>query len=108
MISRSREFSPLQAGLMVALILLGWAAAPESAMADDCPDAWITTKVTSRLIAKEGIGIFKINVDTRVCVVTLRGCVDTQEHKAEAGRIARKVKKVREVKNKLTFCEDSD
>ena len=108
MISRSQKAFRLQAGLMVALILFGWVAVPELAVADDCPDAWITTKVTSRLVATEGIGIFKINVDTRVCVVTLRGCVDTQEHKAEAGRIARNVKKVREVKNKLTFCEDSD
>jgi len=102
------KLPPLRAGLAAGLILCGGLAVCARALADDCPDAWITTKVTTRLLAQKGLNIFKINVDTRVCVVTLRGCVKTAAQKAEAGKIARKVKRVREVKNNLTLCESSD
>ena len=35
-----------------------------SALADDCPDAWTTTKVKSKIFGDSGLGVFKINVDT--------------------------------------------
>jgi len=81
-------------------------ALPAPAGADDCPDAWITAKVKSRLLGKKGIGAFKINIDTEQCVVTLNGCVDSQETREKASAEAGKVNKVREVRNNLTLCPE--
>lgn len=72
--------------------------------ADDCPDAWITAKVKTRLMGKSGFGAFKIEVDTDECVVALSGCVDTEARRAEAESVARQVKRVHGVSNRLTLC----
>lgn len=73
-------------------------------LADDCPDAWITVKVKTLLLADDGLDALKIDVDTRVCVVDLYGCVDTKKQKKQAGTIASSVKKVKTVKNHLKIC----
>ena len=73
-------------------------------LADDCPDAWITAKVKTRLLADDGIKAFKINVDTEECVVSLHGCVETRSQRGKAEDIARAVKKVRAVQNRLKIC----
>ena len=73
-------------------------------LADNCPDAWITAKVKTRLLADDGIKALEINVDTEECVVSLNGCVETRAHRKKAGDIARAVKKVRAVQNHLKIC----
>ncbi len=73
-------------------------------LADDCPDYWITVKVKALLVAEDGLSAFKIDVDTRVCVVKLYGCVETRAQKKRATEIARSVKKVQAVKNLLKIC----
>lgn len=93
---------------LIAALLL-WAAvsapiAPAAAEEEDCADAWITAKVKTRLMGKSGFGAFKISIDTEGCVVSLDGCVDTEGNRQRAGEIARKVKKVRGVRNRLTLC----
>ena len=79
-------------------------AMPSPAVSDDCPDAWITAKVKSRLFGKKGLGAFKINIDTEQCVVSLNGCVDTEKTRENAAAQASEVSKVREVRNNLTLC----
>lgn len=83
-------------------VLIGFSG--EWLLADDCPDAWITTKVKARLLADDGIKTFKINVDTEECVVSLHGCAETRSQRRKAGDIARAVKKVRAVQNRLKIC----
>ena len=77
---------------------------PTFAEESNCADAWITAKLKMRLMGKSGFGAFKINIDTEGCVVTLEGCVDTTEQRERASAIARKVKKVRDVRNRIALC----
>lgn len=73
---------------------------------DDCPDAWISTKISAHLVAAMGVAAVHINPDTEICVVTLRGCVKTGEQRREALAIARKIKKVKKVIDKLGTCDE--
>src|SRR4029078_6478253 len=49
-------------------------------------DAWIHTKITSKLIREKDTPARKINVDVVDGIVTLRGQVDTANAKDEADR----------------------
>ena len=64
-------------------------------------DAWIHTKITSKLIGDRDTSAGEINVDVDANVVTLRGTVDTAEEKAEAERIAKETEGVKSVRNQL-------
>jgi len=60
-------------------------------------DAWIHTKVVSKLIGDSQTPEHRINVDVNNNVVTLRGTVDSSNEKAEAARIARETEGVKRV-----------
>lgn len=64
-------------------------------------DAWIHTKLTSKLIADKDTPARKINVDVVDGIVTLRGEVSTLAAKQEAERIAKDTESVRRVRNLL-------
>jgi hyperosmotically inducible protein len=64
-------------------------------------DAWITTKVKTRLIHKPGIAPLSMNVDTRNGIVTMFGSVSTEDGKRMAGIEAEKVDGVMLVQNEL-------
>jgi len=64
-------------------------------------DAWLHTKVKTKLAANSTKEATKINVDVENRVVTLRGRVDTAEAKRDAGRIASETNGVRRVNNQL-------
>jgi osmotically-inducible protein OsmY len=64
-------------------------------------DAWIHTKIVSKLIGNSTTPERKINVDVVNNVVTLRGAVQTAEQKAEAERIAKDTEGVTRVINQL-------
>ncbi len=87
---------------LILVLLAGWPGA--GLLADDCPDAWITAQVKTLLLANDGIKAFKINVDTEECVVSLHGCAETRADRTNAGKIARKVNKVKSVQNLLEIC----
>lgn len=72
---------------------------------DECADAMITAEVKSMILAKEGLAAFDINVETEECVVTLKGCVDTDEQRTNSADVASKAAGVRTVRNELTLCE---
>lgn len=61
----------------------------------------ISNKVRAAIIAEEKLSIFQIDVTTFRGTVQLSGFVDTPEQKALAGRIARNVRGVREIRNNL-------
>jgi hyperosmotically inducible protein len=64
-------------------------------------DAWIHTKITSKLISDKDTPARKINIDVVDGIVTLRGEVNTTIAKDEADRIAKDTEGVRRVRNLL-------
>ena len=70
------------------------------------PDAWISTKISTQLVATMGLPGTRINPDTELCVVTLRGCVKTGEQRQKAIATAGRVKKVTMVIDELKACEE--
>ena len=66
-------------------------------------DAWISTKVKSKLLADDALSIFEIEVDTFKRTVKLSGFVDNQYQINRAVEIARSVKGVKKVVNSLTL-----
>jgi osmotically-inducible protein OsmY len=69
-------------------------------------DAWLHTKITTKLIADKDTPASKINVDVNNKVVTLRGHVATETAKAEAERIARETDGVARVNNQLKIAAE--
>lgn len=64
-------------------------------------DAWLHTKITSKLIVDKDTPARKINIDVVNGVVTLRGSVDTATAKEETERIAKDTEGVKRVRNLL-------
>jgi hyperosmotically inducible periplasmic protein len=68
---------------------------------DTLDDAWIHTKIVTKLIANSNTPERKINVDVMNSVVTLRGNVDSNEQKVEAEQVAKNTEGVKSVSNQL-------
>jgi len=66
-------------------------------------DASITTKIKAALLADKTAPGMKINVDTKLGVVTLSGQVDSDAQKKRAEEMARQTKGVTKVINQLTI-----
>ncbi len=64
-------------------------------------DAWIHTKITSKLIGDSETPAHKIHIDVVNGVVTLRGEVNTPTAKDEADRVAKDTEGVRRVRDFL-------
>ncbi len=71
---------------------------------DSLDDAWIHTKIVTKLIGNPDTPQRKINVDVKNNVVTLRGTVETADEKAEAARVAKETEGVRQVNNQLRIA----
>lgn len=52
--------------LVWGILLLAMTSNP-SFPVDDCPDAWISTKISARLVAEMGAAAARINPDTGIC-----------------------------------------
>ncbi|MDP3759166.1 MAG: BON domain-containing protein [Ramlibacter sp.] len=65
-------------------------------------DATITSKVNAALAADKDLSAVKIDVDTKDGVVTLTGPAPTPEAASKATKLAKDVKGVTSVNNKLT------
>jgi osmotically-inducible protein OsmY len=64
-------------------------------------DAWIHTKIRTKLAGEGEFPFGDINVDVQDKVVTLRGTVDSAKEKAEAERIVKETGGVTTVRNRL-------
>lgn len=64
-------------------------------------DAWIHTKITSKLIGDKETPARKINIDVVDGIVTLRGEVNSAVAKDEADRVAKDTEGVKRVRNLL-------
>jgi osmotically-inducible protein OsmY len=98
-IARS-EYTPEQARQEVER-----AKANKETVGGSIDDAWIHAKVVAKLIADLKTSERKINVDVDKNVVTLRGTVDSAQHKQEAERIARETDGVKQVNNQLRISK---
>ena len=65
-------------------------------------DAQIVTKVNTGIAADKDLSTFKIDVDSKGGMVTLKGTVPTSAAKDRAAEIAKNVKDVKAVENQLT------
>jgi len=65
-------------------------------------DTAITAKVQAAIVAKPGLKIMQIDVNTTHGVVTLTGTVDSQQNSDRAAAIAGNVEGVKSVNNQLT------
>ena len=65
-------------------------------------DAQIVTKVNTGIAADKDLSTFKIDVDSKGGMVTLKGTVPTAAAKDRAAEIAKNVKDVKSVENQLT------
>ena len=77
------------------------AKADGDTLGNSLDDAWIHTKISSKLIVDANTPARKINIDVVNGVVTLRGTVGTPEAKAEASRVATNTDGVKKVNNLL-------
>ena len=69
-------------------------------------DGWLWTKVRASLLAADDLRDSTINVDVDKGVVTLSGTVADGTQKVKAASIAKSVKDVKSVNNKLTIKAD--
>ena len=92
-------------GALVALTLLAGspfvADAGGGSMGEKVDDAWITTKVKTKLSTEQAKSLVNVDVDTKNGVVHLQGVVPTLEDKADAERLALDTDGVLAVKNDL-------
>src|SRR5437588_5175842 len=77
------------------------AKANKETIGQSLEDAWIHTKIVTKLIGDTRTPERKINVDVVEAAVTLRGQVDTAEAKSEAERVAKETAGVKKVVNQL-------
>jgi hyperosmotically inducible protein len=65
-------------------------------------DAQIVTKINTGLAADKDLSVFKIDVDSKGGMVTLKGSVPNAEAKTRAEEIAKSTKDVKSVENQLS------
>jgi hyperosmotically inducible protein len=98
---RPREVSRSQYTEEMASAARDRAARSGDTIGDSLDDAWIHTKIVTKLIGNPDTPQRKVNVDVVSNVVTLRGTVDSAQEKAEAERVAKETDGVKSVKNLL-------
>lgn len=77
------------------------AVTTSDSIGDTLDDAWIHTKIRSRLLSEGEFPGGSLNVDVQANVVTLRGSVATAAEKTKAGEIATSTDGVKSVRNQL-------
>lgn len=91
--------------LFITLMMLGCAPSPERDTETYANDAWISSKVKSKLLADPEVSGLDIQVETFNGVVQLSGFVASEAQIQEAIKLTRSVEGVREVENKLEVVE---
>lgn len=77
------------------------ASTASDSIGDSLDDAWIHTKLRSRLLAEGEFPGGSLNVDVKDNVVTLRGSVATRAERTKAEEIAKTTGGVKSVRNQL-------
>jgi len=79
------------------------ASKSSESVGDSLDDAWIHTKIRSRLLGEGEFPGGSLNVDVKNNVVTLRGTVATRADKTKAEQIAKTTEGVKSVRNQLVI-----
>jgi hyperosmotically inducible protein len=79
------------------------AAKSSESIGDSLDDAWIHTKIRSKLLGQGEFPGGSLNVDVKNNVVTLRGTVATKADRTKAEQIARTTEGVKSVRNQLVI-----
>lgn len=91
--------------LLTGILIAGLAGCASSGTGEKTgayvDDAWITSKVKSKMIADQEVKAHKIDVDTSQGVVTLSGTAENWQVANKAADIARGVKGVTAVENDI-------
>jgi hyperosmotically inducible periplasmic protein len=91
-------------GSLAALLLAFSAPAiAQKSAGDVVDDSTIATSVKAGLVAEKGVPSNDVNVEAYKSVVLLSGFVKSQEQKDAAGRVAKEVSGVKEVRNQLAI-----
>ncbi|MFP3939379.1 MAG: BON domain-containing protein [Thermoanaerobaculia bacterium] len=99
---RHRRIPPiLVTVLFAAVATLAAGCATTQPMGQQVDDATITTRVKRTLAGDPGVRAFELDVDTMDGVVTLRGSVDDPAASRQAEQLARDVRGVRSVQNRI-------
>jgi hyperosmotically inducible protein len=88
------------AGVLTSLLLIS--APISSAQAAYASDAAITAEVKAKFLVEKGLDSLDVKVETKQGVVTLRGQVVKKSQAKLAEKVARAIKGVRGVKNKIS------
>lgn len=79
------------------------AAKSSDSIGNSLDDAWIHTKINSKLFGEGGFPGGSLNVDVKNNVVTLRGTVATKADKAKVEQVAKDTAGVKSVRNQLVI-----
>jgi hyperosmotically inducible protein len=79
------------------------ASKSSESIGDSLDDAWIHTKIRSKLLGQGEFPGGSLNVDVKNNVVTLRGTVATKADRTKAEQIARTTEGVKSVRNQLVI-----
>ena len=96
-----RRGGAVAAALAVAVLLAACQSMTGETLGENIDDAGITAAVKSKLAGEKISTVTRIDVDTNRGVVALNGTVKTVTDRARAEELAREVKGVRDVVNKL-------
>jgi hyperosmotically inducible protein len=95
-------------GSLAALLLAVSAPAfADKSAGDVVDDGTITTEVKAGLVGAKGVSSNDINIETYKGVVLLSGFVTDQAQKDTAGKVARGVKGVKQVRNSIAVHEST-
>ena len=97
---RPRSSAPILAGILASFLLT--AAPVYSAHAAYVSDAALTAEIKAKFLVEKGLDSLDLKVETTKGVVTLRGQVLRQVQAELAEKVARRVKGVRGVKNRIS------
>jgi hyperosmotically inducible protein len=79
------------------------AAKSSETIGSSLDDAWIHTKIRSKLLGEGEFPGGSLNVDVKANVVTLRGTVETKADRTKAEQIAKSIDGVKSVRNQLAI-----
>jgi len=99
--------SALACAVVFAVVATPPAWPADQTIGERVDDAKITTAIKTKLTTERVKNLVKVHVDTQNGVVHLEGKVPTADDKAEAERLARRTKGVRDVVNNLRIEEGS-
>lgn len=94
-----KMISKLLSSLAAVFLLASWCLAADKPISDDLIVDQVRIKLVSDQVAKGG----GLQVDVKQGVVTLSGAVENDKQKERAGKLAKKVKGVKQVINNITL-----